>query len=100
MNEWILCEAGSPIRISWRGLAGGKGAANDWDGDGQAGGRLEITDPAALSGDHAPRHDQADEGHSVVFALQQADGTNVTRSMTGTCPYIAKVIRYSSAWTG
>ena len=98
MNEWNPFAKQDPtIRITYSGPAGGKGAANDWDSDGRAGqGRLEITDSAPPS-QVTMRLDMIKpmEGHNtIVFALQpQADGTNVTWSMTGTCPYIAKVIQ-------
>jgi uncharacterized protein YndB with AHSA1/START domain len=98
MNEWNPFAKQDPtIRLTYSGPAGGKGAANDWDSDGQAGkGRLEITESAPPS-QVTMRLDMIKpmEGHNtILFALQpQADGTNVTWSMTGTCPYIAKVIQ-------
>lgn len=98
MNEWNPFAKQDPtIRLTYSGPAGGKGAANDWDSDGQAGkGRLEITESAPPS-QVTMRLDMIKpmEGHNtILFALQpHADGTNVTWSMTGTCPYIAKVIQ-------
>jgi len=97
MNEWNPFAKQDPtIRLTYRGPASGKGAANDWDSDGKAGkGRLEITDSAAPS-QVTMRLDMEKpmEGHNtIVFALQpQADGTDVTWSMTGGLPYIARVI--------
>jgi uncharacterized protein YndB with AHSA1/START domain len=101
MNEWNPFAKQDPtIRLTYRGPASGKGAANDWDSDGKAGkGRLEITDSTPTS-QVTMRLDMEKpmEGHNtIVFALQpQAQGanqtTNVTWSMTGALHYIAKVI--------
>ena len=98
MNEWNPFAKQDPtIRLIYSGPASGKGAANDWTSDGQAGqGRLEITE-SVPSSQVTMRLDivKPMEGHNTVgFALQpEAQGTNVTWSMTGTCPYIAKVIQ-------
>jgi uncharacterized protein YndB with AHSA1/START domain len=101
MNEWNPFAKQDPtIRLTYSGPAAGKGAANDWDSDGKAGkGRLEITDSTRPSR-VTMRLDMEKpmEGHNTVaFALQpQAQGadvsTQVTWSMTGPMPYIAKVI--------
>ena len=97
MNEWNPFAKQDPtIRLTYSGPASGKGAANDWDSDGQAGkGRLEITDSAPPS-QVTMRLDMIKpmEGHNtIVFALQrQAGSTDVTWSMTGGYPYIAKVM--------
>jgi uncharacterized protein YndB with AHSA1/START domain len=97
MNEWNPFAKQDPtIRLTYSGPASGKGAANSWDSDGSAGqGRLEITDSAPPS-QVTMRLDMAKpmEGHNtIVFALQpQADGTQVTWSMTGAMSYVAKVI--------
>jgi uncharacterized protein YndB with AHSA1/START domain len=104
MNEWNPFAKQDPtIRMTYSGPAGGKGAANSWDSDGKAGkGRLEITDSAPPS-QVTMRLDieKPMEGHNaIVFALQpQAQGinqgtnvsTDVTWSMTGALPYVAKV---------
>jgi uncharacterized protein YndB with AHSA1/START domain len=101
MNEWNPFAKQDPtIKITYSGPASGKGAAHAWDSDGQAGqGRLKITDSVPPS-QVTMRLDMAKpmEGHNtIVFALQpQAQGTNVTTnvtwSMTGAYPYIAKVM--------
>ena len=101
MNEWNPFAKQDPtIRLTYSGPPAGKGAANDWDSDGKAGkGRLEITDSTRPS-QVTMRLDMEKpmEGHNTVaFALepqaQGADvGTQVTWSMTGPMPYIAKVI--------
>jgi hypothetical protein len=98
MNEWNPFAKQDPtIKLVYSGPASGKGAANDWDSDGHAGkGRLEITE-SAPSSQVTMRLDMVKpmEGHNtIVFALQpQTDGTNVTWSMTGACPFITKVIQ-------
>jgi uncharacterized protein YndB with AHSA1/START domain len=101
MNEWNPFAKQDPtMRLTYSGPPAGKGAAHDWDSDGRAGkGRLEITDSAAPS-QVTMRLDMVKpmEAHNaIVFALQpQAQEsnvtTNVTWSMTGEYPYIAKVM--------
>ena len=91
MNEWNPFAKQDPtMRLTYSGPAAGKGAAHDWDSDGRAGkGRLEITDSAAPSQVTMPMEAR----NAIVFALQpQAQGTNVTWSMTGEYPFIAKVM--------
>jgi len=98
MNDWNPFAKQDPtIRLTYTEPASGKGAANDWTSDGRAGqGRLEITESVPPSR-VTMRLDTIKpmEGHNtIVFALRpQADGTDVSWSMTGTCPYIAKVIQ-------
>jgi uncharacterized protein YndB with AHSA1/START domain len=97
MNEWNPFAKQDPsMKITYSGPAGGKGAAHAWTSDKAGEGRLEITDSAPPSRVNM-RLDMIKpmEGHNtILFALQpQAGGTNVTWSMTGTCPYIAKVIQ-------
>ncbi len=98
MNEWNPFAKQDPtIRLTYSGPASGKGAANAWTSDGQAGqGRLEITESVAPS-QITMRLDMAkpmESQNTIGFALQpQAQGTNVTWSMTGKCPYISKVIQ-------
>ena len=97
MNEWNPFAKQDPtMRLTYSGPAAGKGAAHDWDSDGRAGkGRLEITDSAAPS-QVTMRLDMIkpmEARNAIVFALQpQAQGTNVTWSMTGEYPFIAKVM--------
>jgi uncharacterized protein YndB with AHSA1/START domain len=97
MNEWNPFAKQDPtIRLTYSGPAGGKGAANDWDSDGQAGkGRLEITESAPPS-QVTMRLDMIKpmEGHNaIVFALQpQSGGTNVRWAMSGEYNFITKVV--------
>jgi hypothetical protein len=101
MNEWNPFAKQDPtMRMTYSGPASGKGAANAWDSDGQAGqGRLEITDSVPPS-QVTMRLDIAkpmESRNTVEFALlPQAQGTNattkVTWAMTGGYPYIAKVM--------
>src|SRR5262245_10020949 len=97
MNEWNPFAKQDPtIRLTYTGPASGKGAAYDWTGDGQAGqGRAEIVESVPSSQVTMRLHMiKPMEGHNtIVFALQpQSDGTDVSWSMAGTCPFIAKVI--------
>ncbi len=83
-------------KVTYRGPERGKGAANDWDGNSNVGrGSFEITETQAPSKVQM-RLDMLSpiEAHNrVVFALApKGDGTEVTWTMSGPSPYIAKVM--------
>ena len=96
MNEWNPFAKQDPsMKITYSGPASGKGAAHAWTSDRAGEGRLEITDSAAaVAGQHAPRHDQADGGpqRDRVRAATAVGGTNVSWSMSGEYNYITKVM--------
>jgi len=76
--------------------ANGKGAVYEWQGNSKVGqGRMEITDATAPS-QVTIKLDfiKPFEGHNVAeFVLQPSgDATNVTWTMRGPSPYIAKVM--------
>jgi hypothetical protein len=78
------------------GAPSGKGSVYEWDGDSNVGkGRMEITDSSPPS-KVVIKLDflKPFEGHNIAeFTMQpQGDATNVTWSMTGPCPFIAKVM--------
>jgi uncharacterized protein YndB with AHSA1/START domain len=84
------------MKRTYGGAAAGKGAVYEWDGDSKAGkGRMEIvesTQPAKI----AIKLDfiKPITGHNIAaFTFQPAgDATQVTWSMDGPSPYIAKVL--------
>lgn len=95
-SAWSPWEKLDPaMKRSYSGAEKGKGAVYSWEGNGSVGvGRMEITDVAparvALSLDFTkpfPAHNQ------VEFALEgKGDTTDVTWTMQGPLPYVAKVV--------
>jgi hypothetical protein len=97
MNTWNpFVEPDPNIKLAYTGPESGKGAAHTWSGNSQVGeGRIEITDASPPSR-VAMKLDMLKpiEGHNtVVFTLEpKGDMTTVTWVMTGTRPFIGKVI--------
>lgn len=96
-NRWNpFLKLDPAAKLDYSGPASGKGAAHAWSGDRNVGeGRLEITDAVM------PTRVQMQldfvrpmEGRNLVeFALKpNGSGTDVTWSMTGSSPFIAKVM--------
>jgi uncharacterized protein YndB with AHSA1/START domain len=96
-SAWSPYEKKDPAMKRTRsGPAAGKGAAYAWEGNGDVGaGRMEITDSStpsliALNLDFTKPF----EAHNKVeFTLEGKGGTtNVTWSMRGPVPYVAKIV--------
>jgi hypothetical protein len=94
---WSPWEKMDPnMKRTFSGPANGKGSVYEWDGNSKVGqGRMEITDASA------PSHVTIKldfikpfEGHNVAeFVLEpKGDSTNVTWTMRGPSPYIAKLM--------
>jgi uncharacterized protein YndB with AHSA1/START domain len=94
---WSPWEKMDPnMKRTFSGPANGKGSVYEWDGNSKVGqGRMEITDASA------PSHVTIKldfikpfEGHNVAeFVLEpRGDSTNVTWTMRGPSPYIAKLM--------
>ena len=94
---WSPWEKMDPdMKRTFSGAANGKGAVYEWQGNSKVGqGRMEITDATAPS-QVTIKLDfiKPFEGHNVAeFVLQPSgDATNVTWTMRGPSPYIAKVM--------
>ena len=94
---WSPWEKMDPdMKRTFSGAANGKGAVYEWQGNSKVGqGRMEITD-ATEPTQVAIKLDfiKPFEGHNVAeFLLQpNGDATNVTWTMRGPSPYIAKVM--------
>jgi hypothetical protein len=96
-GSWSPWEKMDPnMKRTFSGPANGKGSVYEWDGNSKVGqGRMEITDASA------PSHMTIKldfikpfEGHNVAeFVLEPKGGsTNVTWTMRGPSPYIAKLM--------
>jgi carbon monoxide dehydrogenase subunit G len=96
-SAWSPYEKIDPaMKKAYSGAPTGRGAVYEWEGNSQAGqGRMEITE-ASNPGDVTIKLDfiKPFEGHDVAhFALvPQGDSTNVTWSMDGPTPYVAKLM--------
>jgi len=94
---WSPWEKMDPdMKRTFSGAANGQGAVYEWQGNSKVGqGRMEITDATAPS-QVTIKLDfiKPFEGHNVAeFLLQpNGDATNVTWTMRGPSPYIAKVM--------
>jgi len=94
---WSPWEKMDPdMKRTFSGAANGQGAVYEWQGNSKVGqGRMEITDATAPS-QVTIKLDfiKPFEGHNVAeFVLQPSgDATNVTWTMRGPSPYIAKVM--------
>jgi uncharacterized protein YndB with AHSA1/START domain len=96
-QAWSPWEKLDPnMNRSFEGAASGKGAVYGWSGNSDVGkGRMEVTE-------HAPPSKVAIKldfiepfatSNTTVFALQpQADGTQVTWTMTGPMPFMSKLM--------
>jgi hypothetical protein len=95
-DSWSPWEKMDPaMKRTYGGAEKGKGATYAWEGNGQVGqGRMEITDIApqrvALDLDFVKPF----EAHNkVVFTLEsKGDATEVSWSMVGPVPYLAKIV--------
>jgi uncharacterized protein YndB with AHSA1/START domain len=96
-SSWSPYERMDPaMKKDYSGAASGRGAVYEWDGNRQVGqGRMEITDTA----DPSRVTIQLDflkpfKGHNLArFELTPAGGsTDVTWTMDGASPFVAKVI--------
>ena len=96
-GAWSPWEKMDPaMKRTYSGAASGKGAVYEWESSGKPGaGRMEITDTSAPSKvtimlDFVKPF----EAHNFAqFTLDaQGDATNVTWSMSGPSPYIAKIM--------
>lgn len=96
-GTWSPYEKLDPaMKRSFGGAASGKGATYAWESDGKAGaGRMEIVEsvPASKVGINLD-FTKPIEGHNLAeFTLQpQGNATQVTWSMQGESPYIAKLM--------
>jgi len=94
---WSPWEKMDPdMKRTFSGAANGQGAVYEWQGNSKVGqGRMEITDATAPS-QVTIKLDfiKPFEGHNVAeFVLQPSgEATNVTWTMRGPSPYIAKVM--------
>jgi hypothetical protein len=94
---WSPWEKMDPeMKRTFSGAPNGKGAVYEWQGNSKVGqGRMEITDATAPT-QVTIKLDfiKPFEGHNVAeFLLQpNGDATNVTWTMRGPSPYIAKVM--------
>lgn len=83
-------------KVTYRGPERGKGAANDWNGNSNVGrGSFEITDtqPPSKIQMKLDMLSPLEAHNQVVFALApKGDQTEVTWTMSGPSPYIAKVM--------
>ena len=96
-GSWSPYEKLDPaMKRTYSGAANGKGAVYEWDGNSQVGqGRMEITDAS-----HPSRVTikldfiRPFEGHNTAeFALvPQGNATNVSWTMDGRSPYVAKLM--------
>jgi hypothetical protein len=96
-GSWSPWEKMDPaMKRSYSGAAGGKGAIYEWESSGKPGaGRMEITDASApLKVTIKLDFVKPFEAHNFAqFTLDaQGDATNVTWSMSGPSPYIAKIM--------
>lgn len=96
-NQWNPFAKQDPTaQITYNGPPGGKGASHAWNSKGRAGkGSLEIVDTAPPSGVtmmlRMEKPMKAD--NTIVFALRpNGSATDVTWTMSGISPYIAKVM--------
>ncbi len=97
MNTWNSFVKTDPnIKLDYSGPASGKGAANDFAGNSNAGsGRLEILDAEAPSKVTMKLDMTAPmEAHNIVtFSLTPNGGTtDVTWAMEGPCPFMGKIM--------
>lgn len=97
MNTWNPFAQGDPtLRLAYSGPESGTGAAFDWDSDGQCGkGRIEITgaNPPSRLAMTLTMMKPMTAQNLVEFTLRPAgSATEVTWSMTGERPLIAKVM--------
>ena len=96
-NRWNpFLKMDPTTKLAYSGPDSGRGAAHEWDGNGQVGkGRIEITESSPAS-KIVMKLDMITpiEGHNLVlFTLgPKGDATQVTWSMSGQSAYIAKVI--------
>jgi len=98
MNEWNpFVKADPNIKLSYSGPANGVGAANDFDGNGKVGcsGRAEIVEsvpPSKIV--MALRMDRPMKCQNrVEFTIApQPDGAEVTWAMSGSQPFIGKLM--------
>jgi hypothetical protein len=94
---WSPWEKMDPsMKRTFKGPANGKGSVYEWEGNSKVGqGRMEITDASAPS-QVTIKLDfiKPFEGHNVAeFVLEpKGDSTNVTWTMRGPSPYIAKLM--------
>ena len=94
---WSPWEKMDPsMKRTFNGPANGKGSVYEWEGNSKVGqGRMEITDASAPS-QVTIKLDfiKPFEGHNVAeFVLEpKGDSTNVTWTMRGPSPYIAKLM--------
>ena len=94
---WSPWEKMDPnMKRTFSGPANGKGSVYEWDGNSKVGqGRMEITDALAPS-QVTVKLDfiKPFEGHNIAqFVLEpKGDSTNVTWTMRGPSPYIAKLM--------
>ena len=94
---WSPWEKMDPsMKRTFKGPANGKGSVYEWAGNSKVGqGRMEITDTSAPS-QVTIKLDfiKPFEGHNVAeFVLEpKGDSTNVTWTMRGPSPYIAKLM--------
>jgi hypothetical protein len=97
MNSWNpFLKTDPAVRLSYSGPGHGKGAANEWAGNGQAGkGHIEITDSAPFSS-VTMKLDMIKplEAHNIVeFTLQPVGPrTIVTWAMSGRSAYPARIL--------
>ena len=96
-GSWSPWEKMDPnMKRTFSGPANGKGSVYEWDGNSKVGqGRMEITDALAPS-QVTVKLDfiKPFEGHNIAeFVLEpRGDTTNVTWTMRGPSPYIAKLM--------
>jgi uncharacterized protein YndB with AHSA1/START domain len=96
-GAWSPYEKKDPaMKRAFSGAAAGKGAIYEWEGNDQVGtGRMEIMDVSPPS-KIVIKLDfiKPFEGHNTAqFAIERGgDATNVTWSMFGPSPYVAKVM--------
>ena len=96
-GSWSPWEKLDPaMKKTYSGAGSGKGAVYEWEGNSQVGkGRMEITD-ASQPSYVTIKLDfiQPFETHNVarLRLVPQGDSTNVTWTMDGPSPYIAKLI--------
>ena len=101
-STWSPFEKDPDMKRTHSGPPQGPGAVYEWDGNRQVGaGRIAITDTKAPSNAQTPSKvtlaldmSRPMEAHNVVeFTLEpNGDATNVTWTMHGAQPYLAKVM--------
>jgi len=96
-RSWSPYEKIDPaMKRAYGGAQNGKGAVYEWEGNNQVGqGRMEITDTSPPSRVTIKLDFiKPFEGHNIAeFALvPQGDSTNVTWTMDGPSPYMAKLM--------